>query len=187
MYIRTERKKIGNHCVRRILTVMMAVCLSAGVLSGSPVTVKAAQQPETAALILYAWNGAGENGGLMNLELTVNGTLNNGAQVSAVGSGPIVAQDGTLVGELAAADGQILLSLYRLDGNFGLELANGEDWMLYGINNIGESNAVAAVALQGQEPQMLALTEDRMYRSYTGLWFLGMGLEQGVLTEYSGN
>lgn len=177
---RTERSK-------KILTAVTALCLAVGVLFGAPMRAEAVQQPEIAGLILYAWDGIGESGALMDLELTISGTLNNGARVYAVGSGQVVAEDGTPVGELAEADGQILLSLYRLDGSFNLELANSEDWVLYGINNIGESNAVAAVVLPGQEPQMLTFAETGMYRSYTGLWFLGMGLHQGVLTEYSGN
>ncbi len=67
---------------------MMAVCLSAGVLSGESCDSESCAaafgdcRPDT----VRTGTECGENGGLMNLELTVNGTLNNGAQVSAVGS-----------------------------------------------------------------------------------------------------
>lgn len=168
---------------KRFSAALLLLCLTLQLLFGSSITVQAAEQPQPAALLLFAWNGIGESGSLMTLDLGVSGTLNSGVGVYVSENGSIVAEDGTPVGVMAAAEGQILVSLYRTDGNFRLELANGEDWINYGINNISGSGAAVLALLPGQELQSVVLTEDMLYRSYTGIWYYGLGLDQGALTE----
>ncbi len=171
---------------KRFSAALLLLCLAVRLMFGNSITVNAAEQPQPVALLLFTWNGIGESGSLMTLDLGVSGTLNSGAGVSISENGSIVAEDGTLVGGIAVADGQILVSLYRTDGNFSLKLANGDDWIDYGINNIRESGAAVLALLPGQELQSVVLAEDRLYRSYTGLWYYGMGLNQGMLAEYEG-
>ena len=189
MNIRNKQNTYGTkeYGKRMWAVLLLLFSVAVNVLFADNMSVRAAEAPQPQALFLFAWNGIGEDGELMKLDLGVNGTLNDGREVFISEQGIVVTTDGTPVGAIAAADGQLLLSLYRTDGTFRLDLMNGEDWANYGINNISQSGAAALVLLPGQELQSIALTEDMMYRSYTGIWFYGIGLDQGTLTSYSQN
>lgn len=145
----------------------------------------------TEIIVRVNWDALGLDGNLMEIELGVNGKLEDGNPVYIDGTESLIyAEDGSLIAEyernLEKTEGEIILTLYRTDGTYNIQLCDGKDWVLYFTNCIFDSNAKVTILLPDKTEELLVSQENiqTKYRSYTGMWFWGIGLDQGELTDY---
>lgn len=149
-----------------------------------------AQEPENEGgevTLMVTWDGRYEDGSLRELELTLNGTLDDGTALSINGDGQALAADGTLAAEIetvyAETQGSIRATIYRADGFYNLEVADGVGYVLHNTNGLSDSGVTITLTdTQGTRTQLDI--ENAMYRSYTGLWFFGIGIDHGTLADY---
>lgn len=113
----------------------------------------------------------------MDLEIFFSGTLDDGSwfYLNQVGS-MAYAEDGSLTAEMSGSVGNVLISVYQIDGVFDLEVSEGLS------NGVLGSGITAEVT--GADEGIFS-TEDGLYRSYTGAWFwASFSLDHGKLAEY---
>ncbi len=137
--------------------------------------------------LLVTWDGRYEDGSLRELELTLNGTLDDGTALELNGDGQALAADGTLAAEIETVytetQGSIRATIYRVDSFYNLEVADGVGYMLHNTNGLSDSGVtITFTDAQGTSTQLDI--ENAMYRSYTGIWFFGTGIDHGALADY---
>jgi len=138
--------------------------------------------------IIIEWDGRDGNNELINLDIELSGTLEDGSDIISDGTGQLFNSSGELVGiwteELSAEKGKIFIELYD-DGDFELSASDGNYSPVDSYSNvISSANAVAYVTVKNQNPVTFESTEG-LIRSYTGFWFWGIcGIHHGTVTEY---
>ncbi len=153
------------------------------------------QDKNGAITILITWDGTYDDGSLMELDVNLTGRTDDGAEFLPVyveesaGTEQLVF-DGTLVGEMETAitgtQGSVRITLYHTDGFYNLEVADGVGYMLHNTNGLSDSDvSITVVDAEGKNTQLSV--EEGMYRSYTGLWFFGTGIDHGMLADYDGS
>lgn len=154
--------------------------------SGTP--VKEQQDADSTVTILITWDGTYEDGSLMELDVYLTGKMEDGTELLYDEDlQAFVATDGALAAEVETSvsetQGNTLITLYRTDGFYNLEVSDGIGYVLHNTNGLSDSEvSITMVDAEGKSTQVSV--EDEMYRSYTGLWFFGIGIDHGMLTDY---
>ncbi len=130
------------------------------------------QQNESGTVtILITWDDRYDDGSLVDLDVDLTGTKDDGTELSF---------DEDMQWE--EEQGSIQVTLYRTDGVYNLTIEDGFGFAMHGTNGLPDSTHITLIDAEGKSIQIDV--EASMYRSYTGLWFLGIGIDHGMLADY---
>lgn len=140
-------------------------------------------------LVEFKWNGKNQGGEISDLNLTIEGLLDNGNSIWASDNDRILyGDDGDPVLEIEkeeTSDGKSLkIFFYEMEGIYQITLEDGESMELY-QDMAGISNADVKITVTDKnENEILLDASDCLSRSYTGFWSIGVCIDHGKAGEY---
>lgn len=121
--------------------------------------------------ILITWDDRYDDGSLVDLDVSLTGTKDDGTELSF---------DEDMQWE--ESQGSVQVTLYRTDGVYNLMVDDGFGFAMHGTNGLPDSTQITLIDAEGKS---IAIDiEESMYRSYVGLWFFGIGIDHGMLADY---
>ncbi|MCM1538407.1 MAG: tetratricopeptide repeat protein [bacterium] len=154
--------------------------------SDNAVSDEASQDESGAVTVLITWEGSYGDGTPIELDISLTGTMDDGSE--------LFANDGTSGDTSQSSDGELemtsengtqgsyRMTLYRMDGVYQLEVADGIGYAIYNTNGLPDSFGITLIDAEGTE--IPVDVEAAMYRADTGIWFCGIGIDHGMLTDY---
>lgn len=157
-------------------------------------------ETETAKKIVieFTWEGRYQwNGELAELEL--NGFEKEGNTIvhNMDSSTSVIADDGSIICEMQTSytenEGRLIVNVYDVDSAYNLELNDNKGIDTYfstdmadgGLNGIIDAKVQIKITdIDGKVTEIDTSEGKCIYRSYTAVWFLGLGIKNGKLGEY---
>lgn len=137
--------------------------------------------PSTAT-VTVTWN-CRDGDDYRGIDLFVTGSTADGGTVTRAPTEGVYLSNGHMIGEQIVQDGYISVIFHDLNGDYSIEISNGEDWALNNVL-INDLDPVITLEIEGQDPVVISDLEDYYHRAPTGIWYYGFGLENGKLVGF---
>lgn len=149
----------------------------------------APEVPANPMQIVLTWNGKYDSGELMDVDIDLNCTFDDGnfAIITSADPSTYAAENfpaAHIEKSLSGETGMITVVFDRLDGIFELQAyVNGDPVDFYGL--ILNSGITAAATLPGADQAVNYTLDAGVYQSYTAAWFWApFTVDHGTLAEY---